>query len=619
MEELGYVAEHYGKWHMPDQFNYVRGARIKRQRWYEAEKGADGKLDLAKRVIRYNDYSFGNDRPLVDESKRLKWPVRYRRELETMIRKTKFSRAKPKPGQQLDPYSKIPYYTLPIDGRYEQPPGYQLQTSSTVVGWWIAPSKYSGTALNVGTATIRLKELAKDYLRNGQPFSLTLSINAPHAPFVGSPEFHKKYKGKSKRIWIPKNLDDDMKNSAYHRLKTLRTDHTAQDVQEWTCVYYAMVEEVDYYLGRLFQELKDSGIENDTLVVFTSDHGEMLGAHGRTGKATLLEESVRVPLILKFPPRIKAGTVVQKAVSNLDLFATVLDYMGASEFDHSDGHSLRRFIEETSTNEYYDESVVVAEHDDRNPILSSSASYNARKTLKDTEIIVYGSDNQKVRFSGQLAADPNFMVRHGDYKLILPKDRNSELLDMMFNLKRDPYELNNLLGKNGMSADEQTIGMAEKLKILLLEWMTQHDGGSGKHFYSKSLYNGGEGKGDIAEIKSRRTWRRLDYWQSDTFLEWGKPVETTDELGNKRYKRCEYIYAGRTTPGKLYLKKVLVQGKDKSHFKIDPAVKKRKINTNQYVRVRVCYDSKDYNNVGELKAYVSIFNSVTGRGIVQFV
>jgi arylsulfatase A-like enzyme len=137
-----------------------------------------------------------------------------------------------------------------------------------------------------------------------------------------------------------------------------------------------------------------------------------------TGKGMLLEEATRVPLIVKVPgdgagpPK---STTVTTPVSQLDLFSTIMDYLHApASLDTSDGTSLRRFIDRTSYNQWYDEGVVVAENDGRVP--------KSPKAL-----------------SGDLGAAPTLMVRHGSYKLILPRSAKSKVIDMMYNLDSDPY------------------------------------------------------------------------------------------------------------------------------------------------------------------------------------
>jgi len=121
-----------------------------------------------------------------------------------------------------------------------------------------------------------------------------------------------------------------------------------------------------------------------------------------------------------------------------------LDYLGASDFDNSDGTSLRRFIEGTSYNKMYDEGVVICELDGRIPKENNDGT---------------------IGFKTGIGTEPNFMVRKDDIKLMIPKARNSDVVDMMYNISADPYELNNLLGYNGMDASDEVIGKAEHLKV----------------------------------------------------------------------------------------------------------------------------------------------------------
>jgi arylsulfatase A-like enzyme len=173
-----------------------------------------------------------------------------------------------------------------------------------------------------------------------------------------------------------------------------------------------MVEEVDAWMGRLIDQLVLRGAWNNTLFIFTADHGEMLGAHGRTGKETFYEESVRVPMIFSLPNDENSGTLVSAPVSLLDLHATILDYLSAPKsLDTSDGTSLRRFIEQSSYNDEYDDAIAVAEYE-------------------------YNGDPSNDRTYGYM---PAFMIRKGDYKLILPRIAKSPKFDMLYNINDDRY------------------------------------------------------------------------------------------------------------------------------------------------------------------------------------
>ena len=116
----------------------------------------------------------------------------------------------------------------------------------------------------------------------------------------------------------------------------------------------------------------------------------------------------------------------------------------------------------------------------------------------------------------------------------------SQRLDMMFDLDEDPYELNNLVGLNGMTAANSTIIQAEHMRCLLLDWMTRLDGSVG--YYSDPAANYGQGKGDISEIRDRQSWTAIGFWTSasDTgVMEMGKVSWTGDA-----YVRHDWLYMG---------------------------------------------------------------------------
>ena len=282
---------------------------------------------------------------------------------------------------------------------------------------------------------------------------------------------------------------------------------------EMTAVYYAMIEEVDDWVGRLVEAVEQKGSQTaeNTIIVFTADHGELLGSHGMVGKGVLLEEATRVPLIMKYGSKIAGGRIIKEPVSHMDIFSTLLDYTGGKAYDKSDGSSLRRYIDRTYYNQDFDDRVVVAEMDRRVPI-------------------------SNLTFTRDLGSEPNLMIRRGQYKMLLPKKSDSAVTDMLYDLKADPFEMSNLLRNGGEGMSNALIGKTEHLKILLLEWMRRMDGSKG--YYSDKNFNAGVGNGDIAEIRGRRTWPAVPFWFGDTELSFGTPALQDDGT----YLRNEYLY-----------------------------------------------------------------------------
>ena len=116
---------------------------------------------------------------------------------------------------------------------------------------------------------------------------------------------------------------------------------TARDARTLQAAYYAMLELIDDQVGRMLDALRDSGQADDTLVLFTSDHGEMLGDHGLIQKGCRFYEGlVRVPLILAWPDTIRRGLVSDSLVELTDLAPTLLQAAGAPVPEWMQGRSL---------------------------------------------------------------------------------------------------------------------------------------------------------------------------------------------------------------------------------------------------------------------------------------
>ncbi|HKI88251.1 MAG TPA: sulfatase/phosphatase domain-containing protein, partial [Draconibacterium sp.] len=202
--------------------------------------------------------------------------------------------------------------------------------------------------------------------------------------------------------------------------------------------YYALVTEIDNWVGKILNTLDELGLAENTIVIFTSDHGEMLGSHGMREKNVFYEESERVPLIIRFPKEIKRGTVVDHYVTNLDLFSTILDYAGVGKDIQSDGRSLRDLIEGSKSDR---PGYIVSEWNFRGDIIS------------------------------------NYMVLYKGWKLMVPYSESSKVINALYDLNTDPHEMNNLLGSN--PEKNKYIGKADELRGYLLEWLKKNNS---KHY-----------------------------------------------------------------------------------------------------------------------------------------
>jgi len=101
-----------------------------------------------------------------------------------------------------------------------------------------------------------------------------------------------------------------------------------EQIADWMRVYYAMVANLDWNLGRLLQAIDELGMRDDTVFVFTSDHGEMFGAQGRRAKNVFYDEAVRVPFLMRWPGHIPAGSASDACLNTPDIMPTLLSLLG---------------------------------------------------------------------------------------------------------------------------------------------------------------------------------------------------------------------------------------------------------------------------------------------------
>ncbi|TLP71707.1 sulfatase [Maribacter sp. ACAM166] len=171
----------------------------------------------------------------------------------------------------------------------------------------------------------------KNTLRNNQkPFALFWSVNPPHPPYQYVPEkYLEPYKDKTlDELLVRKNvnLETDAEELRFHNGATRGRANLAK---EQVRNYFAMVRGVDEQIGRVLKALKEQGLNENTIVVISSDHGEMMGSHGLMSKNIWFEESVNVPFILRWPVKIQGGQKSDILLSTPDIMPTLLNMMGA--------------------------------------------------------------------------------------------------------------------------------------------------------------------------------------------------------------------------------------------------------------------------------------------------
>lgn len=159
----------------------------------------------------------------------------------------------------------------------------------------------------------------------GRPFFFWGSWIAPHPPFSIPKRYADRYRGKALPQAVPPDETPKPLTLENARLADYYDEAVARRAREY---YYGAITQVDEQIGRVLEALAAIGQRDNTLVIFTSDHGEMLGDHGSYQKFQPYEGSVRVPMVLRWPTRLAAGSRYPGFADLTDILPTVLDAVG---------------------------------------------------------------------------------------------------------------------------------------------------------------------------------------------------------------------------------------------------------------------------------------------------
>ncbi|KAF1956973.1 choline-sulfatase [Byssothecium circinans] len=255
-----------------------------------------------------------------------------------------------------------------------------------------------------------LYDYARTDTKTRRPFALTVSLTHPHDPYTITRDYWDRYEGVD--IPLPKvHIEREDQDSHSQRLmKTVDLwdnpipDEAASRARR---AYYGACTFVDDQVGKLRKILKDCYLDKDTIIVFTGDHGDMLGERGLWYKMSWFENSARVPMVINYPAKFKPKRV-KESVSTMDLLPTFVDLVGGDAsriVQPIDGVSLYRYLvsDEPGVDEVFGE------------------------------------------FMGEGTVTPVVMIRRGPWKY------TTSLVDppQLFNLVEDPQELNNLATSPG--------------------------------------------------------------------------------------------------------------------------------------------------------------------------
>ncbi|HZG75679.1 MAG TPA: choline-sulfatase [Paenibacillus sp.] len=266
----------------------------------------------------------------------------------------------------------------------------------------------------------KIRDLGRLKPNERRPFFLCASFFHPHDPFVITEKYWNMYKD----VDVPLPRAGAAPLESMHPFdRWIQTHHeldthplTEEELIANRRAYYGMVTYIDDKVGQLVDELERMGLLEETIVMVTSDHGEMLGEHGMWFKRTYFDPSAKVPLVVSWPARFQAGAVREEVVSLVDLAATIVDAAGAK-----------------------DAAIGACDGDSFLPLLQGEAA-----PWKDEVVCEY---------YGEGALRPMAFVRQGRYKYVHVQGHEP----LLFDLANDPDELRNEAGNPSFADVERRL------------------------------------------------------------------------------------------------------------------------------------------------------------------
>lgn len=328
--------------------------------------------------------------------------------------------------------------------------------------------------------------LAKQWIKSvslDQPFALYLGLNLPHpykteslGPTAGGSTFRTSpywlSKVSSDLISVPKWIPmTAMHPVDYYTtvIKNCSGTFTKEEIINIRAYYYAMCAETDAMLGQVISSLRETGVLNNTIIIFTADHGELAMEHRQFYKMSMFEGSAHIPLLF-MGPGIKSGLQVDHLVSLVDLYPSVLNFAGIPVSANLSGYSLLPFMSKSH----------ILKHQHPDWILSEYHGCNANAST--------------------------YMLRFGQWKYITYSD-GQQVPSQLFDLKRDPEELHNVFFK----FPDVTVHLGK----ILLSILNYPVISATVHEYNKKAFTSWRNSlgGNYSEIIANLRWH-VD-WQKD--------------------------------------------------------------------------------------------------------
>jgi len=266
-------------------------------------------------------------------------------------------------------------------------------------------------------------EFAQSY-RNKKPLCLFVGFGGPHSPWDAPGKYASMYDPESMPAPIPAGSPSKWINERIVELlerEKKAKNISKEDIQKAAANYYGKISLIDYWIGKILPVFDNLAGSENTLVVFWSDHGEMLGDHQGLHKSVFYESSIHIPLMIRWPSHVQEGKTCRSLVELIDIYPTLLEAIGAEPSKRCFGRSLWPLL-------------LNPEKHHRDAVFSEISSF----------------DHHKV------------MVRTHRYKYAMDETGRGYLF---YDLVEDPLEQNNLIGHPEINQIEQN------LKDILLSFL----------------------------------------------------------------------------------------------------------------------------------------------------
>ena len=269
-------------------------------------------------------------------------------------------------------------------------------------------------------------DMIKDFKDKDNPFMVMTSFKGPHWDYMVPEPYDTMYDPKSIEKWG--NFDDPFINKPEIQQKEIlrwNAGHlTWKDWQGMIAAYWGYCTFIDHEIGRIINYLKEKNLYEDTIIIFSTDHGDMIGSHRIFNKGfQMYEETHRIPLVIRIPGESDNGKKIESFVSHVDLFKTICDLADINVNNENDGFSLRNLIKGDNANS---RDSIFAEFHGYEPCLTS------------------------IR-----------MVRTKKWKYIY----NPFSIDELYDMESDPFEIHNLAPRIGHKA------VLSRMKERMIDWM----------------------------------------------------------------------------------------------------------------------------------------------------